>query len=85
VAEFDAPAKLLADPNSIFSSMVDETGPTNARLLREMASKRLPPTAVSNSTAATTTIAAADHKSPDIPPSSASAVGAALSMPAASK
>ncbi|KAF9906392.1 hypothetical protein EC991_000722 [Linnemannia zychae] len=37
IREFDTPANLLSDPNSVFSSMVDETGPTNAVLLRSLA------------------------------------------------
>ena len=34
--EFDTPANLLKNPGSIFSSMVDDTGPENARLLRQV-------------------------------------------------
>ncbi|KAG0213738.1 hypothetical protein BGX28_003682 [Mortierella sp. GBA30] len=37
VAEYDTPRKLLQDPGSIFSKMVDETGPANAALLRSLA------------------------------------------------
>ncbi|KAF9575235.1 hypothetical protein EC968_003876 [Mortierella alpina] len=37
VAEFDTPRKLLRDPHSMFSSLVDETGPSNAALLRSLA------------------------------------------------
>jgi ABC-type multidrug transport system fused ATPase/permease subunit len=37
IREFDTPANLLSDPNSVFSSMVEETGPTNAALLRSLA------------------------------------------------
>ncbi|KAF9990004.1 hypothetical protein BGZ75_003992 [Mortierella antarctica] len=37
VAEFDTPRKLLRDPSSMFSKMVDETGPSNAALLRSLA------------------------------------------------
>jgi len=37
VAEFDTPRKLLQDPSSMFSRMVDETGPSNAALLRSLA------------------------------------------------
>ncbi|KAF9413974.1 hypothetical protein BGZ94_000549 [Podila epigama] len=37
IKEFDTPANLLRDPNSAFSSMVDETGPANAALLRSLA------------------------------------------------
>jgi len=37
VVEFDSPARLLRDPKSMFSAMVDETGPANAQLLREIA------------------------------------------------
>ncbi|KAG0223167.1 hypothetical protein BGW42_006079 [Actinomortierella wolfii] len=37
VKEFDTPANLLNNPDSVFSSMVDETGPTNAALLRRLA------------------------------------------------
>jgi ABC-type proline/glycine betaine transport system ATPase subunit len=39
VQEFDTPANLLRDPNSTFSSMVNETGPINAALLRNIANK----------------------------------------------
>ncbi|SPQ98048.1 unnamed protein product (mitochondrion) [Plasmodiophora brassicae] len=38
VAEFDTPAALLARDDSILSSLVNETGPTNAALLRRIAS-----------------------------------------------
>ncbi|KAF9921984.1 hypothetical protein FBU30_007941 [Linnemannia zychae] len=37
IKEFDTPANLLSNPNSVFSSMVDETGPANAALLRSLA------------------------------------------------
>ncbi|KAF9966127.1 hypothetical protein BGZ70_003222 [Mortierella alpina] len=37
VAEFDTPRKLLQDRSSMFSKMVDETGPSNAALLRSLA------------------------------------------------
>ncbi|KAF9973525.1 hypothetical protein BGZ73_003215 [Actinomortierella ambigua] len=37
IKEFDTPANLLSNPASVFSSMVDETGPTNAALLRRLA------------------------------------------------
>ncbi|KAF9194091.1 hypothetical protein BGZ51_001070 [Haplosporangium sp. Z 767] len=37
VAEYDTPRRLLKDPNSAFSRMVDETGGTNAALLRTLA------------------------------------------------
>lgn len=36
-AEYDAPAALLADPSSIFSSMVNETGKATAAYLRGVA------------------------------------------------
>ena len=39
VKEFDSPANLLRDPNSVFSSMVNETGEVNAALLRNIAFK----------------------------------------------
>ncbi|KAF9203578.1 hypothetical protein BGZ49_006268 [Haplosporangium sp. Z 27] len=38
IKEFDTPANLLSRPDSVFSSMVDETGPANAALLRSLAS-----------------------------------------------
>ncbi|KAG0351394.1 hypothetical protein BGZ54_003269 [Gamsiella multidivaricata] len=38
IKEFDTPANLLSRPDSVFSSMVDETGPANATLLRSLAS-----------------------------------------------
>ncbi|KAF9094978.1 hypothetical protein BGX27_001331, partial [Mortierella sp. AM989] len=38
VKEFDTPANLLSRPDSVFSSMVDETGAANAALLRSLAS-----------------------------------------------
>ncbi|KAF9581339.1 hypothetical protein BGW38_001686 [Lunasporangiospora selenospora] len=38
IKEFDTPANLLKNSDSIFSAMVDETGPTNAALLRSLAS-----------------------------------------------
>ncbi|KAF9938627.1 hypothetical protein BGZ67_010647 [Mortierella alpina] len=37
IKEFDTPANLLSRPDSVFSSMVDETGPANATLLRSLA------------------------------------------------
>jgi hypothetical protein len=37
VKEFASPAELLRDPNSTFSSMVNETGEVNAALLRKIA------------------------------------------------
>ncbi|KAI8873555.1 P-loop containing nucleoside triphosphate hydrolase protein [Ramicandelaber brevisporus] len=37
--EFDTPAKLLGDPNSEFSKLVDETGPANAAYLRSVAAQ----------------------------------------------
>ncbi|KAI1320456.1 hypothetical protein EDD11_000841 [Mortierella claussenii] len=37
VAEYDTPSKLLSDPDSAFSKMVDETGAANAALLRSLA------------------------------------------------
>eukprot|EP00455_Lapot_gusevi_P037310 TRINITY_DN416_c0_g1_i6.p1 TRINITY_DN416_c0_g1~~TRINITY_DN416_c0_g1_i6.p1 ORF type:complete len:1330 (+),score=511.36 TRINITY_DN416_c0_g1_i6:191-4180(+) len=37
VAEFDTPGRLLSNPESMFSSMVNETGPQNAALLRSLA------------------------------------------------
>ncbi|KAF9914155.1 hypothetical protein BX616_008850 [Lobosporangium transversale] len=37
IKEFDTPANLLSRPDSVFSSMVDETGPINAALLRSLA------------------------------------------------
>ena len=37
IKEFDTPANLLSRPDSVFSSMVDETGPANAALLRQLA------------------------------------------------
>lgn len=37
VKEFDSPKALLMNPQSEFSSMVDETGPTNAAFLRHVA------------------------------------------------
>ena len=39
VQEFDTPANLLRDPNSALSAMVNETGETNAALLRNIAFK----------------------------------------------
>ncbi|KAL1918432.1 uncharacterized protein VTP21DRAFT_3092 [Calcarisporiella thermophila] len=36
VKEFDTPAKLLEDPEGAFTQMVENTGPTNAALLRNM-------------------------------------------------
>ncbi|KNE55572.1 hypothetical protein AMAG_01463 [Allomyces macrogynus ATCC 38327] len=42
VAEVGSPAELLANPESQFSSLIDETGPANAALLRRLAiEKRL--------------------------------------------
>ncbi|KAG0212661.1 hypothetical protein BGX28_005857 [Mortierella sp. GBA30] len=37
IKEFDTPANLLSRPDSVFSSMVDETGHVNAALLRSLA------------------------------------------------
>ncbi|KNE66211.1 hypothetical protein AMAG_19364 [Allomyces macrogynus ATCC 38327] len=37
VAEIGAPADLLARPGSQFAALVDETGPSNAALLRRVA------------------------------------------------
>ncbi|KAJ3272247.1 hypothetical protein HDU76_010945, partial [Blyttiomyces sp. JEL0837] len=37
IVEYDSPATLLANADSAFSSFVDETGPTNAALLRKLA------------------------------------------------
>lgn len=37
VSEYDTPATLLADKESAFSKMVDETGAKNAALLRTLA------------------------------------------------
>jgi ATP-binding cassette, subfamily C (CFTR/MRP), member 1 len=37
VAEFDSPKQLLSRPESIFTALVDETGPVNAAWLRTMA------------------------------------------------
>ncbi|KAF8927650.1 P-loop containing nucleoside triphosphate hydrolase protein [Dissophora ornata] len=37
IKEFDTPANLLSRPDSVFTSMVDETGPANAALLRSLA------------------------------------------------
>ncbi|KAG0036025.1 hypothetical protein BGZ82_004800 [Podila clonocystis] len=37
IHEFDTPANLLRNPDSVFSSMVDETGAANAALLRSLA------------------------------------------------
>ncbi|KAF9974715.1 hypothetical protein BGZ73_001834 [Actinomortierella ambigua] len=39
VAEYDTPKRLLEKPDSLFGSLVDETGAQNAALLRAMASK----------------------------------------------
>ncbi len=43
IAEFDTPSKLLESPPSkgIFSSMVQNTGPKNATLLRKIANKEV--------------------------------------------
>ncbi|KAF9352484.1 hypothetical protein BGX26_009716 [Mortierella sp. AD094] len=38
IKEFDTPANLLSRPDSVFASMVDETGHANAALLRSLAS-----------------------------------------------
>ncbi|KAF9120571.1 hypothetical protein BGW39_011263 [Mortierella sp. 14UC] len=46
IREFDTPANLLSDPNSVFSSMVDETGPANAALLRSLAAAAAAGTAI---------------------------------------
>jgi len=40
VEEFDTPANLLRNPNSHLTSMVNETGPVNAALLRDIAFKK---------------------------------------------
>ncbi|RKP20081.1 hypothetical protein ROZALSC1DRAFT_13162, partial [Rozella allomycis CSF55] len=37
VVEFDQPHVLLSKPDSVLSSMVDETGQSNAQVLRELA------------------------------------------------
>lgn len=37
IKEFDSPHNLLTDPDSAFSSMIDETGSSNAVLLRRLA------------------------------------------------
>jgi ABC-type proline/glycine betaine transport system ATPase subunit len=37
IDEFDTPANLLRNPNSHFTGMVNETGPVNAQLLRNIA------------------------------------------------
>ena len=37
IIEFDSPAKLLRNPESAFTAMVEETGPANAALLRSIA------------------------------------------------
>jgi ABC-type proline/glycine betaine transport system ATPase subunit len=37
VKEYDTPARLLANPNSEFTAMVNETGPQNAAFLRSVA------------------------------------------------
>jgi ABC-type multidrug transport system fused ATPase/permease subunit len=36
VAEFDRPSALLDNPQSLFSVLVDETGPSNAAYLRSL-------------------------------------------------
>ena len=40
MCEFDTSHQLLHDPNSAFTALVDQTGPTNAALLRSMAKDR---------------------------------------------
>jgi len=40
IVEYDAPGALLQNPSSQFSQMVNETGPTNAALLRSQAFKK---------------------------------------------
>ena len=35
-AEFDTPATLLSKPNSLFAQLVDATGKSNAKFLREI-------------------------------------------------
>ncbi|KAJ1533089.1 hypothetical protein HK096_005698, partial [Nowakowskiella sp. JEL0078] len=40
IQEFDNPAVLLADRSGVFSSMVEETGATNAELIRNLALKK---------------------------------------------
>jgi len=36
LSEFDTPAALLQTPGSIFASMVEDTGPENAKHLRQV-------------------------------------------------
>lgn len=40
IAEFDHPFNLLSDPNSMFSSMVRETGERNSEKLFEIAKEK---------------------------------------------
>lgn len=37
VAEYDTPAKLLENPNGVFTKLVEETGTANARILKHCA------------------------------------------------
>jgi len=39
VLEFDTPSALLADPNSYFVSLVEQTGPIEAEYLRTLANR----------------------------------------------
>jgi ABC-type multidrug transport system ATPase subunit len=39
LVEFDSPYNLLKNPNTIFSSLIAETGPDNARMLRSLAER----------------------------------------------
>ncbi|KAF9430894.1 hypothetical protein BGZ76_000670 [Entomortierella beljakovae] len=61
IKEFDTPANLLSRPDSIFSSMVDETGPANAALLRSLAIAA----AEGNSIAVEQVLAASNNNSGD--------------------
>ncbi|KAF9566632.1 hypothetical protein EC968_003681 [Mortierella alpina] len=70
VKEFDTPANLLSRPDSLFSSMVDETGPVNATLLRSLAQaaaagNTLAVEQVLAATTSDTTIAARDSEELD--------------------
>jgi len=42
VAEFDTPKALLSNEKSLFSHLVNQTGPANAKLLREMVFGKTP-------------------------------------------